>query len=90
MSNFAILAVGAALGVLLAWLGLRKAPPSSPNFSKHTKWNGVPLSVGERQMREVLLRNLSLADYPHLGVVLYGLLGAFLALYFFGSGEWVH
>ncbi len=90
MSDLAILAVGGALGVLLAWLGLRKAPPSSPDVSKHTKWNGMPLSVGEKQMREGLFRSLSLVDYPLLRVVLNGLLGAFLALYFFGSGKWVH
>ncbi len=89
MANFVILALGGALGVLLAWLGSRKALPSSPDFSKQTKWDGMPLSVGERQMREVMLRNLSLAGSPLL-YGLYGLIGALLALYFFGSGEWVH
>ena len=89
MSNFVILALGAAFGVLLAWLGSRRALPISADLSKHTKWNGMPLSVGEQQMRGVLLRNLSLAGSPLL-YVLYGLIGALLALYFFGSGEWVH
>ncbi|TIX27179.1 hypothetical protein [Mesorhizobium sp.] len=89
MANFVILTLGGAFGVLLAWLGSRRALPFSPDFSKHTKWNGMPLSVGEKQMREVLLRSLSLVGSPLL-YVLYGLMGAFLALYFFGSGKWVH